>query len=121
MSTMKQSLIEAILIAKPTCGRAFLESCDETQLGNLFRTFTGQKVPKAPKAATVQAVVDTYTTKGVGLAPGKTGTYLKVKVSGSPSQAFWKLNDGAELTDQGRAHLKLIVETISNAKPGKMV
>jgi hypothetical protein len=121
MTDQKSFLIQAILVAKPSCGQAFLESCDEVVLGNLFRTFTGQKVPKAPKAATVQAVVDTYTTKGVGLAPGKTGVYLKVKVSGSPSQAFWRLNDGAELTDLGRAHLKLIVETISNAKPGKMV
>lgn len=118
---MKEALVEAILVAKPTCGRAFLESCDETVLGNLFRTFTGQKVPKAPKAATVQAVVDTYTTKGSDLVPGKTSVYLKVRVQGARNEAFWKLNEGNELTDVGRAQLKLIAESISNAKPGKLV
>jgi len=118
---MKQALIEAILVAKPTCGRSFLESCDEVVLGNLFKTFTGQKVPRTAKAAQVQAVVDTYTTKGSDLVPGKTSVYLKVRVQGARNEAFWKLNEGMELSDIGRAQLKLIAESISNAKPGKLV
>ena len=118
---MKQALIDAILIAKPTAGRSFLESCDEIVLGNLFKTFTGQKVPKTPKAGMVQAVVDTYTTKGSDLVPGKTSVYLKVRVQGARNEAFWKLNEGAELSDIGRAQLKLISEAIASAKPGKLV